>query len=240
MMPTTGSLVSPNSVELASAIPAVFRAASMQAICMPRQMPKNGTLRSRAKRDAGDLALRPALAEPAGHEDAVHRLEPRGDFGGIAFEQLGVDPADVDLDPVGHAAMDQRLVERLVGVLQADVFADHADRDLALGVLVAIDMSFQRARSGSRRGQAEMTQDLGVEPLGVILRAAPHRCDEASSAGITASLRTLQNSAILARSPSGSGFSQRHSSRSGWTPSAVSSRTECWVGLVFSSPAAAI
>ena len=60
----------------------------------------------------------------------------------------------------------------------------------------------------------------------------------ASSAGITADAGTLQNSAILARSLAGSGCSQRHTSTSGCTPKAASSRTECWVGLVFSSPAA--
>ena len=62
----------------------------------------------------------------------------------------------------------------------------------------------------------------------------------ASSAGMTASLRTLQNRAIFARSPSGSSRSQRQTMISGWMPRLVSSRTLCWVGLVFSSPAAAI
>jgi hypothetical protein len=38
---------------------------------MPKQMPKYGTLRSRAKRPR-DLAFRAALAEAAGHQDAVH------------------------------------------------------------------------------------------------------------------------------------------------------------------------
>ena len=57
---------------------------------------------------------------------------------------------------------------------------------------------------------------------------------------MTASARTLQNKAILARSVSGKGRSQRQTMISGWMPSEVSSRTLCWVGLVFSSPAAAI
>ena len=46
--------------------------------------------------------------------------------------------------------------------------------------------------------------------------------------------------AYLARSPSGSGCSQRQRRISGCTPSAVSSLTLCCVGLVFNSPAAAI
>ena len=57
---------------------------------------------------------------------------------------------------------------------------------------------------------------------------------------MTADFGTLQNKAIFSRSLSGSGRSQRHSSTSGWTPRLESSRTDCCVGLVLSSPAAAI
>jgi hypothetical protein len=38
--PTTGSGQAPNSVELAPLMPARWRAASITAICMPKQMPK--------------------------------------------------------------------------------------------------------------------------------------------------------------------------------------------------------
>ena len=58
-----------------------------------------------------------------------------------------------------------------------------------------------------------------------------------SSAWITASGRTLQNSAILRRSSRGNGRSVRQSRTSGWMPIERSSLTECWVGLVLSSPA---
>jgi hypothetical protein len=55
---------------------------------------------------------------------------------------------------------------------------------------------------------------------------------------ITARSETLVNWAILRRSESGTACSERHSSTSGWMPIERSSFTECWVGLVFSSPAA--
>ncbi len=61
-----------------------------------------------------------------------------------------------------------------------------------------------------------------------------------SIAEMTAFSGTLVNSAILRRSPSGNGCSLRHSSTSGWMPMLRSSFTECWVGLVLSSPAAAM
>ena len=57
---------------------------------------------------------------------------------------------------------------------------------------------------------------------------------------MTAFSGTLVNNAILRRSPSGNGCSLRQSSTSGWMPMLRSSFTECWVGLVFSSPAAAM
>ena len=104
---------------------------------MPRQMPKKGTSRSRANLTDGDLALAAALAEAAGDEDAVQRLELGGEVGVLMLEHLGVEPADVDLDPVGDAAVDQRLAQRLIGVGQADIFADDADRHLAFGMVDA-------------------------------------------------------------------------------------------------------
>src|SRR6185503_10314964 len=55
--------------------------------------------------DGGDLALAAALAEAAGDEDGVARLEDRRDLGILMLEQFRVQPADVDLHPVGEAAM---------------------------------------------------------------------------------------------------------------------------------------
>ncbi|MNQ95638.1 hypothetical protein D3C85_1112040 [compost metagenome] len=56
---------------------------------------------------------------------------------------------------------------------------------------------------------------------------------------MTARSGTLQNRAILARSLAGMARSERQISTSGWIPMESSSLTECWVGLVFTSPAAA-
>jgi hypothetical protein len=61
----------------------------------------------------------------------------------------------------------------------------------------------------------------------------------ASSAGMTASLRTLQNRAILARSLSGAAVAAAEQDL-GLDAEAGQLRTLCWVGLVFSSPAAAM
>jgi hypothetical protein len=151
----------------------------------------------------------------------------------------GVEPVDLDLDAVGHAAVDQRLGEALVGVLQADIFADDADRHSLSRLNRRSDVLPARHAGRGRVFDAEGAQHLGVEAGRVILggdgvdRLGVER-------GMTASLRTLQKSAILARSLSGSGCSVRQTRISGWMPRLVSSRTLCWVGLVLSSPAAAM
>ena len=65
-MPTMGSFVGPNSVLDAPDRPAVFRAPSIHAICMPRQMPKNGTSRSRANLTAAIFPSEPRSPNPPG------------------------------------------------------------------------------------------------------------------------------------------------------------------------------
>ena len=57
---------SANSVLLASVRPATWRAYSTTASCMPRQMPRNGTLFSRANWIARILPSTPRLPKPPG------------------------------------------------------------------------------------------------------------------------------------------------------------------------------
>jgi hypothetical protein len=54
--------------------------------------------------------------------------------GVVALEDLGVHPLQADLHVRAEAAMGQRLGQRLVGVEQHRVLADHGDRHLALGL----------------------------------------------------------------------------------------------------------
>src|SRR5829696_2243309 len=72
-----------------------------------------------------DLALYPALAEPAGDEDAVGLLDPVADL--LVVERLGVDPVDLDAAAVDEAGVAQRLDDREIGVLELDVLADQRD-----------------------------------------------------------------------------------------------------------------
>ena len=58
-----------------------------------------------------------------------------------------------------------------------------------------------------------------------------------SRADTTASTGRLANRAILRRMSGDSADSERHTTMSGAIPMRRSSLTECWVGLVLSSPA---
>ena len=85
----------------------------------------------------GDLALDAAVAEAAGHEDAVELGELLQ--AGLRLKLLGVHAHDVHAAVVGDAGVGQRLIDGFVGVLQLDVFADDTDLHLVLGRLDAVD-----------------------------------------------------------------------------------------------------
>src|SRR6266568_4018102 len=164
--PTSGSGVGPNSVELACSMPTRLRAASITAICIPKQMPKYGTSRSRA-----NCAAR---AEAAGHQDAVDMLQERRRI--LVLEHLALNPVEIDLHLVGDAAMGERLDQRLIGVLHPGILADDGDGDVAFAIADALvdDLPPPELRR-MRRRNAECRQDLVVEARGVI--GLRHRVD---------------------------------------------------------------
>src|SRR5262245_43212323 len=80
-----------------------------------------------------DLPFDPAIAETAGHQDAIQSLQMP--LESLPLDPLCVHPGDLDRRLVRDAAMGQRLVEALVRVLHLDVLADHADATAAPGRL---------------------------------------------------------------------------------------------------------
>ena len=105
---------------------------------MPRVLDRR-PLEAVADAEVGDAALardrrgahhaaRAAIAEAARHQDAVRAVEQL--LAARLLERFGLDPADVDPQPVLEAAVIERLVEALVRVLVADVLADDVNGDL--------------------------------------------------------------------------------------------------------------
>src|SRR6266542_138876 len=113
--------------------------------------------------DRLDLALDPAIAEAAGHENPVHVAEVGGRA--VPLDLLGVDPHELDPRVVGDASMRQGLDEALVRVLQLDVLADDGDAGRLARGLHAGDDRLPPAQVDGPRGQAEELDDDVVEPL---------------------------------------------------------------------------
>ena len=72
-----------------------------------------------------DFAFDAAFAETARHENAAETLQHF--FRAVLFDFLGIHLHDFHAAIVADAAVDDGLIDRFVGVLQADVFADDAD-----------------------------------------------------------------------------------------------------------------
>ena len=94
--------------------PSTSRANSMTAHCMPRHSPRYGTALCAGEARGGDLALDAAMAEAAGHDDAVDaRRAPTttSPSSSSASTQLML-----HLDAVVHAGVAERLDDADVGV----------------------------------------------------------------------------------------------------------------------------
>ena len=157
-------------------------------------MPKYGMLRSRAICGRLHHAARAAIAEAAGHQNAVGAVERAAAV--RLLERLGLDPLDVHLQPVLEAAVVERLVQALVGILVADVLADHVDGESSVGCLIRSTRSSHACMSALGLRQVQVLQHDAVEPFGG--EHERHFVDvETSLAVMTASSSTSQNSAIL-------------------------------------------
>ena len=134
------------------------------------------------------------------------------------------------------AGVTQRLVQRLVGVLQVDVLADESDVDLVLGMLVRVDDLLPLGQVGGAREDLQLVADDLVEHLLV-----QHHRDLVDRVDVPGRdhrlLLDVGEKRDLALSSSGSGWIVRHRTASAWMPISRSSFTECCVGLVLISPA---
>ena len=133
-----------------------------------------GDLHPKAKAEVGDVvfagelgclyfALRAALAESARHQDAAASLECLGSA--VFLDILRVDPRNLDAAVVGHAAVDHRLVNRLVGVLQFHVLAHDADAHPVARLDEFADDVLPVRHVGRRSVESKLLADEVVHPL---------------------------------------------------------------------------
>src|SRR5467141_2067449 len=80
------------------------------------------------------------LAEAPGNEYRVHAFQERADA--FLLDGFRIHVADVDLAARMDSRMNERFVERLVGIGKVDVLADHGDGDFVLRVLERLEQLF--------------------------------------------------------------------------------------------------
>ncbi len=141
-----------NSVELARSRPSTLRANSATAHCMPRQMPKKGMPRSRAKRMASTLPSMPRSPNPPGTSrpstPARSRSGPSRSTASLWIRWMRT------WARLATPGVVQGLVDRLVGVAVLGVLAHHGDADLVLGVAQAVQQVAPLRPASARRPSA--------------------------------------------------------------------------------------
>ena len=110
-----------------------------------------------------DFAFDAALAKPALNQNAAESLQ--NFLRSLAFDVLGVHLHDFHAAIVGHAAVNDRFVNRFVGVLQLDVFADDANADTMLRRDEFADDLLPMRHVRRRCVEVQQTADEIVEPV---------------------------------------------------------------------------
>src|SRR6267143_301160 len=108
-------------------------------------------------------AFNAALAEAPGDEYRVHALQQRADA--FLLDDFRIHVTDVDPAARMDSRMNQRFVERLVGIGEIDVLADHRDGDLVLRMLERLDQLFPRPELGGLGDDAELVADDFIQHL---------------------------------------------------------------------------
>ena len=107
-----------------------------------------------------NLAFDAALTKAARHQDPIHTFEQLQTCAG---DILCTDLAQHDLALVRDAGVRQRLVDRLVGILQFGILSDHANAHLALGIPDGINQFFPVLQRTGRFGNAETVENDFVQ-----------------------------------------------------------------------------
>src|SRR6266699_1963711 len=103
------------------------------------------------------------LAEASGDEYRVHAFQERA--AAVLLDRLRIHVTDVDPAARVDPGVDERLVQRLVGVGKVDILAHHGDGDLVLGMLERLDQLFPYFELGRLGDDAELVADDFIEHL---------------------------------------------------------------------------
>src|SRR5712664_1182136 len=102
-------------------------------------------------------SLDPALTKAPGDKYRVHTFQEGADA--LLLDRLRIHITDVDLAARVDPGVNERLVERLVGIGKVDILADHGDGDLVLRMLERLDQLFPYLEIGRLGDDAELVAD---------------------------------------------------------------------------------
>ena len=158
-----------------------------------------------------------------------------GEFARV-LEFLRIDVLDQDFSAAGEASVVERFVEALVALGQVDVFADHADLDLPVGIALDVMQALPVSQVGTTGPHVKDLRDFLVEVL--FGEAQRHFVDRAHILGRDdgifvdiAEERDLALDALLEEAVRTAEDDVRCET------DRLQSLTECCTGLVFTSPA---
>ena len=129
---------------------------------------KEGYLALTGKAHRLNLALSAAFTKATGHQNTMHALQPAHSILAV-LKNRAIHPIELHPGVIGNPAMRQRLIEALIGIEQAGVFAHHRNGHLALRGGDALDNILPaRDIRLTINAEVEVPQHLPVQPLIVI------------------------------------------------------------------------
>ena len=219
---------SQNSPECASVIPATCRANSITLICIPRQIPKYGTLFSLAYLAAFIIPSIPRLPKPPGTIIPSASLSISPVFSSVSFS-LSIQLISISVSREYPACRRASATERYASC-SFTYFPTRAILTLCRRFSIFLTSSCHSPRSGSGALIFSSRQTTPENPDFSSMSGAMYRFGSVRFS-ITQSGFTLQNIDILRNIDSSRGSSHLRTIISGLIPIPCSSFTECWVGF---------
>ena len=222
-----------NSREFASLRPQTERAYSITLTCMPRQMPKYGTLFSRAQRHAQIMPSMPRLPNPPGTSTPAQSPSSFGAVSSVT-SSLSIQTISTAVPSLKPACASASTMD-IYASCRRIYLPQMAMRTVLCVLCTLLTISTHSVRSGSWPLRRRWRQATRSSPSCCNISGASYS-EESVRFSMTQSGLTLQNSAILRLRSSSIGSSTRATITSGAMPMACNSLTECCVGFDLNSP----
>ncbi len=128
----------------------------------PQANPQIGNVIFSGMLNRPNLAFHPAVAKTTGHQNAVDTIQNANT---ISLDSFRVDIAHVNFSVSMNTRVFKRFIQRLIGVQQLHVLADHGDGQLAILIQIAVDNRIPLRQVSGRTIQSKALDNQLVQPL---------------------------------------------------------------------------